>query len=286
MRIVIACLVMLFPAMAFTSDASALDTKDKYVKCNCHLTPALPFKAVHRVKAVAHTPTEHKQPVKHKHHKKAVKKPETTADATPAPIKHKHHHISSDSGESHTSYAGQDYPGREGFVTTNKLALPAGKSIYSPGEIVYISGRVLDMRCVPVSDAIVEIWQANTEGKYVKSTLGERLSPAPHFTGTGRATTDNLGRFNFVTVFPGPNKGRAPYIHVHVIHKDFPSLNTEMFFGDDRRNMKDPVYSTMDDQQRTMVTAKVWQRDINDPEKGLGASWDISLNGKNPYRHF
>jgi len=139
---------------------------------------------------------------------------------------------------------------------------------------------------VPVSDAIVEIWQTNPDGKYVKSTLGERLSPGPHFTGTGRATTDNLGRFNFVTVFPGPVKGRAPYIHVHVVHKDFPTLETEMFFGDDRRNADDPVYSSMSDLQRSMVTAKVWLRDVTDPEKGLGASWDISLNGKNPYRRF
>src|SRR5262249_34525649 len=155
----------------------------------------------------------------------------------------------------------------------------AGKSIYAPGELVYITGRVLDKQCVPVSDAIVEIWQADFNGQYKKPTLGERLSPEPVFAGTGRATTDNLGRFNFVTVFPGATQeGRAPYIHVQVRHKNFPKLDTEMFFANDQRNATDPVYSSLSPEHQQWVTAKVWQRDVNHPDKGLAANWDISLN--------
>lgn len=272
MRIAIACLVALFPVLAFGS--TAIEPKDKYLNCNCHITPGMPWKFVpkpHKAKVAEHKPVTH-----HKH--KVAKKVEPTTTTPPAEKKVVH--------KEHVAPPGEHYPGRDSFVTSNKLSLPAGKSIYSEGELVYISGRVLDMKCVPVSDAIIEVWQTNPDGKYVKSTLGERLSPGPHFTGTGRATTDNLGRFNFVTTFPGPVKGRAPYIHVHVIHKDFPTLETEMFFGDDKRNEDDPVYGSMSNEQRTMVTAKVWVRDVNDPDKGLGAAWDISLNGKNPYRRF
>ena len=87
-------------------------------------------------------------------------------------------------------------------------------------------------------------------------------------------------------MFPGSAGNRAPFIHVRVAHKDFPALDTEMFFSDDQRNTNDPVFNSLNPEQRGIVTAKIWQRDAGDPDKGLAASWDISLNGINPYRHF
>ena len=60
---------------------------------------------------------------------------------------------------SKTPYIGgnDNYPGRGKIVPSNKLALPAGKSAYANGQLVYIAGRILDENCVPISDAIVEI---------------------------------------------------------------------------------------------------------------------------------
>lgn len=248
MRIAVAVgLVALFPAMAY----AYVEPQDKYLDLNCRMTPGIPWKT------------------------------DTQADKTPAKGKKKARREREE-----PMLPGENYLSSGEVVPSNKLALPAGKSIYAAGELVYISGRVLDRNCVPVSDAIIDIWQTNPEGRYVRSTLGERLSPAPVFAGSGRATTDNLGRFNFVTVFPGAPAGRAPFIHFRVVHKDFPTLNTEMFFADDRRNAGDPVYSSLSHSQRPLATARVWQRDANDPGKGLGAMWDIVLTGKNPWRHF
>src|SRR5437879_3782758 len=61
------------------------------------------------------------------------------------------------------------YPGKNGIVSSNDLALPVGKAVYANGQRVYISGHVLDKNCVPVSDAIIEIWQATPDGKYIYS---------------------------------------------------------------------------------------------------------------------
>jgi protocatechuate 3,4-dioxygenase beta subunit len=271
MRIAVACLALLFPVWVF---AAPTQLKDKYLNCNCQITPGIPWKTKPAQKAAVHHVASHKA--------KTANKPATPPVTAATPAKHVRKHVAAKK----PAQGDTTYPGREEIISSNKLVLPAGKSVYAPGELVYISGRVLDMKCVPVSDAIVDIWQADPEGKYVSTTLGERLSPAPTFTGTGRATTDNLGRFNFVTIFPGTVNGRAPFIHVRVIHKDFPTLDTEMFFGQDRRNEADPVYSSLTSLEQQKLTAKVWERDVNDPEKGLGASWDISLNGKNPWRHF
>ncbi len=180
----------------------------------------------------------------------------------------------------------EHYPGRAVIVPSNKPALPAGKPAYANGQVVYLSGRVLDSNCVPVSDAIVDIWQGDSNGKYARSTMSGRLSPDPYFTGSGRAVTDNLGRYNFVTVFPGSKNDRAPHLHVHVIHPRFPTLDTEMFFSDDQRNDTDPKLKKLPADQHGLVTAKAWPVSESDPKKGLAAQWDITLKGKNAWRHF
>ena len=56
---------------------------------------------------------------------------------------------------------------------------------------VRLSGRVLDGAGEPVPDAMVEVWQADEEGRY-RSDFG-----------WGRSGCDAEGRFTFVTVKPG-----------------------------------------------------------------------------------
>jgi len=175
------------------------------------------------------------------------------------------------------------YPGRDTIVPSNKLALPAGKSSYPNGEIVYLSGRVLDENCVPMSDAVIDIWQADPEGKYVTRTLGDRMNPYPVFTGSGRAVSDNLGRFNFVTLFPGAYDKRAPHINVHVIHTSFPALETEMFFLNDWRNRNDEKLVKLPVDSQTLLMAKVSKRR---DKSAIDATWDIILPGKDAYHHF
>src|SRR5262245_43394709 len=74
------------------------------------------------------------------------------------------------------------------WLTVARLA-----SADSPGEHVTISGQVLDGDGQPVTDALVEIWQASAEGLY----------DHPDFLGFGRVPTDAQGRFQFQTIKPG-----------------------------------------------------------------------------------
>ena len=182
------------------------------------------------------------------------------------------------------SIAENNYPSRRAIITSNKLVLPAGKSLYADGQLVSLAGRVLDVNCVPVSDAIVEIWQVDPKGHYVKSTLGERMSPYPHFTGSGRAITDNLGRFNFTTLFPGVYGKRAPHINFRIISKDVGNLDTQMFFAGDLRNSDDTEFTKIKYENQQLLLAKVWKR--KNKEDGIAAQWDITLDGKNKFRHY
>src|SRR2546421_10272321 len=72
------------------------------------------------------------------------------------------------------------------------------------GERIRIEGRILDGDGVGVPDALVEIWQANSLGRY-RHPADRRRAPAldPSFTGFGRSGTDEAGGYWFETIRPG-----------------------------------------------------------------------------------
>lgn len=177
----------------------------------------------------------------------------------------------------------QGYPGREKIITSNRLAMPAGKPVPAEGQIVYLMGRVYDKNCVPVKGAKIELWQTNSKGKYDFASTAELLSPEPVFAGTGQTFSNNMGEYQFITVFPGPYGRRAPHIHLRVSHPDFPTIETEVFFAKDHRNEKDPNLKRFRKKLRDAVLADM--RNAG-PQGGMIASFDIVLSGKNKFRQF
>lgn len=116
------------------------------------------------------------------------------------------------------------------------------------GERITVRGRVLDGTGTPLRDALIEIWQADSEGLY-NSPSEMRGSADPNFTGWGRQPTDmDTGEFVFETVKPGraPFKdGRmmAPHITFWVVARGINiGLHTRMYFGDEEKaNAEDPI---------------------------------------------
>src|SRR5712692_11942419 len=89
----------------------------------------------------------------------------------------------------------------------------------SRGERIVIVGRVLDGDGAPVDDAMVEIWQANADGRYDHREDQQEKLIDPHFHGFGRAATDQHGSFRFDTIKPGQVPGvgnvlQAPHNNV------------------------------------------------------------------------
>jgi protocatechuate 3,4-dioxygenase beta subunit len=70
-----------------------------------------------------------------------------------------------------------------------------------------------------------------------------------------------------------------------VLHPDFATLNTEIYFRGDRRNGGDAVLRRLNASVRDRVMAKVSQRGV-DGQQGRNAVFDITLEGQNPYRRF
>jgi protocatechuate 3,4-dioxygenase alpha subunit len=119
------------------------------------------------------------------------------------------------------------------------------------GEHVSIEGRVIDGSGTLVRDALIEIWQANAEGKY--NHPGDRQAKAfdPDFRGWGRTGTDfDTGVYRFDTIKPGPvpwrdGKMQAPHINVWVVARGINiGLSTRIYFSDEpEANANDPVLS-------------------------------------------
>src|SRR5262245_31344973 len=82
-----------------------------------------------------------------------------------------------------------------------------GPDLVDPADprAVRIRGRLLDGAGDPVPDGLVEIWQANAAGRYAHpADVRDELPLEDGFTGFGRSGTVDDGRFEFVTVKPGP----------------------------------------------------------------------------------
>ncbi len=130
------------------------------------------------------------------------------------------------------------------------------------GERIRIEGGVLDGEGLPVPDALVEIWQANTHGRYNHPADRRQAPLDPSFVGFGRSGTDEDGRYWFETVKPGtvPFDGerlQAPHICVTVFARGL--LNhavTRLYFEDEPANATDPVLQLVPEERRATLLAR------------------------------
>ncbi len=130
------------------------------------------------------------------------------------------------------------------------------------GERIVIEGRVLDGDGAPVPDAMIEIWQANAEGRYDHREDTQEKLLDPNFHGFGRAGTNQLGEFRFFTIKPGAVAGeagalQAPHINVCVFARGLlHHLMTRIYFPDESAaNAADPVLNKVAPARRTTLLA-------------------------------
>ena len=153
------------------------------------------------------------------------------------------------------------------------IAGPAAK-----GERVSLTCRGLDGEGVPIDDAVIEIWQADAEGRY---NCPEENPADPACRGFGRMGTCADGCCEFETIKPGrvPGPGgilQAPHLNVAVFARGMlKQLYTRIYFAGDRANGEDPVLALVPKERRETLMAR---QDRDRPDRW---QFDIRLQGDN-----
>jgi protocatechuate 3,4-dioxygenase alpha subunit len=148
------------------------------------------------------------------------------------------------------------------------------------GERVHLKCRVLDADSVPVSDAMIEIWQADAEGKYNHPDDPNGTGADAAFHGFGRAATDENGACEFETIKPGPVTGnsdamQAPHLNVAVYARGILlHLYTRIYFAGENSNDQDPVLALVPKERRATLMAQ--------PDVDHSGMWtfDIRVRGE------
>ncbi|HST80101.1 MAG TPA: protocatechuate 3,4-dioxygenase subunit beta [Kineosporiaceae bacterium] len=155
------------------------------------------------------------------------------------------------------------------------------------GERMVVTGRVLDSAGRPIVGQLVEIWQANSGGRYIHQRDQHPAPIDPNFTGVGRCLTDADGSYRFITIKPGPypwrnhlNAWRPAHIHFSLFGTDFTQrLVTQMYFPGDPLFPLDPIYQSIPDQADRDRLLATYDHSVTRPELSTGYRWDIVLGG-------
>jgi len=147
------------------------------------------------------------------------------------------------------------------------LPFERGEQIATPGlaGVIRIEGQVLDGNGDPVPDALLEIWQADDQGRYRtiadgEGTRGKSRDPS---TGFGRCRTDSEGAFSFLTLKPGATPApdgrvQAAHLNVTVFARGLlRHLVTRLYFPDETAaNATDPVLNLVEPARRETLIAR------------------------------
>ena len=160
-----------------------------------------------------------------------------------------------------------------------------GSKGVAAGTIIHVVGRLLDAKGKPISGAKIEIWQANTHGRYTHKGDTNNAPLDPNFQGYGVIKTDGQGRYHFKTVKPGayPTSAttqRTPHIHFDIAGST-DRLVSQMFFPNEPLNEKDGIFMNLhkySEKVSNAVTAKALPPTKEIEKNALLFNWDIVLS--------
>jgi protocatechuate 3,4-dioxygenase alpha subunit len=162
-----------------------------------------------------------------------------------------------------------------GLTDRRSISCMAGEGAL--GERVWLTFRVQDGDGVPVPDAMIELWQADSEGNYEHSV---NAMVDGTFRGFGRLATTDDGSCTFETIKPGrvPGPGdtlQASHINVSILGRGLlKRLSTRVYFAGDPANTEDPILALVPELRRTTLFAQP------DPGRPGGWTFEVRLRGE------
>ena len=146
------------------------------------------------------------------------------------------------------------------------------------GQLLVVSGRVVNVDGEPIRGARIEIWQANAAGRYAHPTDTNTAPLDPNFEGFGQLVTDAEGRYRFTTIKPAPYPAgreiRPAHIHFDVVGRQ-DRLITQMYFECDEHNAKDRFLQSAARPQMLIVKLQTAKPELG--QDTMLAEFDIVL---------
>ncbi|OKO73174.1 protocatechuate 3,4-dioxygenase subunit alpha [Bradyrhizobium sp. NAS96.2] len=156
---------------------------------------------------------------------------------------------------------------------TNNLLTPD-----TSGERIRVEGKVYDGDGAVIPDCMLEIWQADSQGRF-SDPQDKRALPNSSFKGFGRCGTDKSGGYSFDTIKPGvvpdaDGKPQAPHILLAVFARGMLlHLYTRIYFDDEAGNATDSTLALVPADRRATLIAKKMG--------GNAYTFDVHLQGDN-----
>jgi protocatechuate 3,4-dioxygenase, beta subunit len=179
-----------------------------------------------------------------------------------------------------TTNEGPFYPTKLPLDTDNDLLKINDAITPAVGEVTHLSGRLLDAKGEPMRNAVIEIWQCDKDGTYLKQHTRDGDDFDTNFQGYGRFLTSSTGEYYFRTIKPVPYHGRpAAHIHARVWKGEKKLLTTECFIKGFAINERDGQFNQIRRRDpKGHATLCIDFAPIKGSKIGeLAARWDIVL---------
>jgi protocatechuate 3,4-dioxygenase, alpha subunit len=163
-------------------------------------------------------------------------------------------------------------------LTTDEHCVKCVAGPQAKGERVWITFRVLDGDGVAMNDAMLEIWQADSNGKYNHPDDPQPKQVDAGWIGFGRLGTGEDGRCVLETIKPGRVSNdtlQAPHLTVAVFARGMlKQLYTRLYFAGDAANKEDPILRLVPQDRRDTLMAQ--------PDPAGPGHWlfDVRLQGE------
>jgi protocatechuate 3,4-dioxygenase, alpha subunit len=162
-------------------------------------------------------------------------------------------------------------------LTTDQHSVQCLVPLQDQEKRIWIRFRVLDGDGAPVDDAMLEIWQADSNGKYNHPDDVQAKKLDPGWIGFGRIGTGEDGSCVLETIRPGrvaQSAPQAPHLTIAVFARGMlKPLYTRVYFAGDAANHEDPILRLVPPERRETLLARP------DPTRPAHWSFDVRLQG-------
>lgn len=148
---------------------------------------------------------------------------------------------------------GPFYPDKMPLDTDNDLLIINDNITPAVGEVTHLHGAVTDVKGNPLRNALVEIWQVDSDGAYLHTRSRRFDKLDKNFQSYGRFSTNMKGEYYFRTIKPVTYPGRTPHIHVKVSHKGKHLLTSQIYIKGEKRNTDDFLLKRVGDKSGLLL---------------------------------